>query len=87
MRRAYFLLKPGEKRVYNINLPRVPEKWWWYNILLRLNVGEEDYDDESAMPMTKSIMTKVSEKLDWPALCQTVSSVSFFDMVIKFILA
>lgn len=58
------------------------------NFPLKLNVVKwEDYDDESAMPMTKPIMTKVSEKLDWPALCQTVSSVSIFDVVIKFILA
>ena len=47
VRRAYFLLKPGEKRVYNINLPRVPEKWWWYNILLRLNVGEEEWKEKA----------------------------------------
>ena len=47
VRRAYFLLKPGEKRVHNINLPRVPEKWWWYNILLRLNVGEEEWKEKA----------------------------------------
>ena len=47
------------------------------NFPLKLIVNKwEDYDDESAMPMTKPVVSKVSEKLDWAALCQTVSSVS-----------
>ena len=47
------------------------------NFPLKLNVTKwEDYDDESAMPMTKPLMLKLSEKLDWMALRQTISTVS-----------
>ena len=47
------------------------------NFPLKLEVSKwEDYDDESAMPMTKPLMTKLAEKLDWPALRQTVDTVS-----------
>ena len=47
------------------------------NFPLKLSVEKwEDYDDESAMPMTKPLMLKLTEKLDWMALCQTVATVS-----------
>ena len=47
------------------------------NFPLKLEVVKwEDYDDESAMPMTKPLMQKLAEKLDWPALRQTVETVS-----------
>ena len=47
------------------------------NFPLKLMVSKwEDYDDESAMPMTKPLMSKLAEKLDWLALRQTVDTVS-----------
>ena len=49
--------------VVNFPLKLVVDKW-------------EDYDEETAMPMTKPLMSKLSEKLDWPALHQTVDTVS-----------
>ena len=35
-----------------------------------------DYDDETALPCTKNLMRRLAEKLDWPALCETLASVS-----------
>ena len=45
------------------------------NFPLKLVVTKwEDYDDETAMPLTKPLMMKLTEKLDWPALRQTVET-------------
>ena len=47
------------------------------NFPLRLNVTTwSDYDDDSVMPCTRPLMAKLVEKIDWPALRQTVSTVS-----------
>jgi hypothetical protein len=35
-----------------------------------------DYDDETALPCTLNLMRRLSEKLDWPALVETLASVS-----------
>jgi len=47
------------------------------NFPLKLAVTKwEDYDDEVAIPCTKPLMSRLAEKLDWPALQATVASVS-----------
>ena len=47
------------------------------NFPLRLNVTTwNDCDDDNSMPCTKPLMLKLSEKLEWSALRQTVHAVS-----------
>ena len=46
------------------------------NFPLKLNVNAwVDYDDESALQCTAPLMKRLSEKLEWAALRQTVHSV------------
>lgn len=35
-----------------------------------------DYDDETALPCSKNLVRRLAEKLDWPALSETLASVS-----------
>jgi len=47
------------------------------NFPLKLTVANwNDFEDDSTMPCTKPLMTKLSEKLEWGALRETVISVS-----------
>ena len=47
------------------------------NFPLKLTVANwNDFEDDSTMPCTKPLMTKLSEKLEWGALRETVNSVS-----------
>ena len=47
------------------------------NFPLRLIVNSwNDYDDDNTMPCTRPLMAKLSEKLEWGALRQTVGEVS-----------
>ena len=49
------------------------------NFPLKLTVGEwSDYDEDSSMPCTKPLMSKLAEKIEWPALRSTVNSVSLY---------
>ena len=47
------------------------------NFPLKLTVNSwKDFDDDSTMPCTKPLMAKLSEKIEWPALRETVGQVS-----------
>ena len=48
------------------------------NFPLKLNVAAwVDYDEESAIQCTAPLMKRLSEKLEWPALRQTVASLDW----------
>ena len=47
-----------------------------FPLLLKV-VSYKDYDEETAMECTRPLMSRLLEKLDWPALRATVASVSF----------
>ena len=49
--------------ITNFPLKLVVQKW-------------QDFDDESTMPCTRALMSKLAEKLDWEAFINTVRSVS-----------
>ena len=55
--------------ITNFPLKLVVQKW-------------QDFDDESTMPCTRALMSKLAEKLDWEALKNTVRSVSIFTQFI-----
>ena len=52
------------------------------NFPLKLTVGEwKDYDEETAMQCTKTLMKRLCEKLEWTALVDTVKTVSLFPLI------
>ena len=55
--------------ITNFPLKLVVQKW-------------QDFDDESTMPCTRALMSKLAEKLDWEAFTNTVRSVSICKQII-----